>query len=122
MVDLGLDRPERPSECAREAAAVEFDRLQHLASLADAHAAFVGDVPVPDGALGVEADAVGDPLAEVRPDPAVGEAAVVCDVERGEPLCVGLGDDQRRVVGRHEHAVGEGDAVGHLAGRAIRGD
>ena len=35
---------------------------------------------------------------------------------------MGLGNDQRCVVGRHGHAVREGDAIGHLPSRAIRGD
>ena len=37
------------------------------------------------------------------------------DIEGGEPVAVGLGEDQRLVVGRHGHAVGERDAVRHLA-------
>ena len=37
-------------------------------------------------------------------------------------LAVGLGDDQRRVVGRDGHAVGERDAVGHLPSRAVGRD
>jgi hypothetical protein len=49
----------RTPQHASEAAAVEVDRLQHLATLANADAALVGDVPVPDGVFGVEADAVG---------------------------------------------------------------
>jgi hypothetical protein len=56
---------------------------------------------------------------EVGPDAPVRQAAVVGDVEGGESLCVGLGDNQRRIVGRHKHAVGEGEAIGHLARRAI---
>src|SRR5918995_6301044 len=50
---------------AGEAPAVKLDRLQHLSPLANAHATLVGDVSVPDGALGVEADAVGDAVSEV---------------------------------------------------------
>ena len=63
-------RPVRAPEHAGEAAAVKLDRLQHLTAFADAHAALVGDVPVPDGALGVEADAVGDAAVRGRPTPA----------------------------------------------------
>ena len=52
---------------------------------------FVGDIRVPDGALGIEADTIGDAVAKVGPHPAVGQAAVGVNVERGEPLGVGLG-------------------------------
>src|SRR5215218_1692252 len=87
-VPLGRDHEQSssvcPSECAGEAAAVELDRLQHLAAFADADAALVGDVAVPHCAVGVEADAVGDALSELGPDPAVREAAVGGDVEGGE--------------------------------------
>lgn len=44
------------------------------------------------------------------------------DVERCEPRCVGLGDDQRRVFGGHDHAVGKSDIIGHLPGRPIGSD
>ena len=63
----------------------------------------------------VRADAVG-------PHPPVRQAAVGGDVEGGEAAGEGLGDDQRGVVGRDDHAVGELDAVGDLAGRAVRCD
>jgi len=69
----------RAAKRAGEAAAVEVDRLQHLTTLANAHAAPVGNVRVPDGAVGVEADAVGDAVAEVGPHPPVGQAAVSGD-------------------------------------------
>ena len=58
------------AEHAGEAAAVELDRLQHLAALAHAHAALVADVAVPDGSLGVEADAVGV-VVDLGPRPSV---------------------------------------------------
>ena len=74
----------------------------------------------PDCAIGVEADAVG--ADAVGPDAAVRQAAVGGDVEGGEAAGEGLGDDQRRVVGRDRHAVGELDLVGDLADHAIRGD
>jgi catechol 2,3-dioxygenase-like lactoylglutathione lyase family enzyme len=52
---LGRHHEERPpvgaAEGAREAAAIELDRLQHLASFADADAALVRDVAVPDRTL-----------------------------------------------------------------------
>src|SRR6478672_12922882 len=54
-------------EHAGEAAAIEIDRLQDLAALANAHAALVGDVSVPDGVLRIEADAIGNAVAEIGP-------------------------------------------------------
>src|ERR671916_878664 len=49
-------------------------------------ATFVWGIPVPDGALHVEADAVGDAIVEVGPHSPVGETAVGRDVERREPV------------------------------------
>src|SRR5918995_1101489 len=125
-VPLGCHHEQRPpvgaAERAGEAPPVELDRLEHLAALANAHATLVGDVAVPDGVLGVDADAVGDSVAEVGPHPPVREAALVRDVERREAFPVGVGDDQGRAVRGHVHAVGEGDVIGHLATRAIWGD
>src|SRR2546422_10350128 len=77
--------PVRPPEHAGEAAPVEVDRPQHLATLANTHALLVGDVPVPDGVLSIQAYAVGDAAVEVGPQPTVRQAAVGCDVERREP-------------------------------------
>jgi hypothetical protein len=57
------------------------DRLQYLATFANAYAALVGHVPVPDGLLCVEADAIGGAVLEVGPQPTVREAAVSRDVE-----------------------------------------
>src|SRR5215213_9019791 len=59
----------RAAERAGEAPAVELDRLEHLAALANAHTALVGDVSVPDRVLRVEADAVGETVSEVGPHP-----------------------------------------------------
>src|SRR5947209_3485498 len=73
------------SEHASEATAVKIDRLQHRTAFADAHAALVGDVSVPDGFVGVDADAVGNAAAEGGPHPPVRQAPVRRDVERGEP-------------------------------------
>src|SRR5439155_20657752 len=81
-----------------------------------------GHGPVPDRAFGVETDAVRDAVAEVGPHAPVGQAAVRGDVEGGEPLGVGLGDDQRSVVGCDEHAVGEREVVCDLASGAVGGD
>src|SRR5579859_6843683 len=65
--------PVGAAEHAREAAAVECDRLQHFATLADAHAALVGNVGVPDGVVGFETDTVGHTVAEVGPDASIGQ-------------------------------------------------
>src|SRR5207247_8138899 len=78
--------PARATEHAGETAAVEVDRLQHLATRADPHAALVGDVPVPGGSFPVEADAIGDTVAQVGPYPAVRQAAVGGDIEGCESL------------------------------------
>ena len=45
-----------------------------------------------------------------------------CDVERGQPSGERLGDDQGGAVGRHDHAVGEVDVAGDLAGGPVRCD
>ena len=50
------------------------------------------------------------------------KAAISRDLEGREFLAIGLGDDQCRVVGRHDHAVGKGDAIRHLTNRAVRRD
>jgi hypothetical protein len=50
--------PVHAPEHARKAAPIELDPLQHLTALADAHTMLVGDVGVPDSALGVDANAV----------------------------------------------------------------
>jgi hypothetical protein len=56
------------SQCTGEASAVKLDRLKQLATVPNTHAPFVGDVAVPDGVLGVDADAVGDPIPQVSPE------------------------------------------------------
>ena len=60
-----------------------------------------------DGLLCVEADAIRGAVPEVGPRPAVREAAVSRNVEGGQLVAVGLGQDERRVVRRHDHAVWE---------------
>ena len=123
---LGCHHEQRPhvsaSERASEAAAVQVDRLKHLATFANAYAALVRDVPVPDGAFGVEAYPVRDASGKVGPHSPVRQAAVRRDVEGCKSFAVGLGHDQGRVVGRHDHAIREGDTIGHLPSRPIGGD
>src|SRR5262249_17120865 len=106
-------------EHASETPAVKVDCLQRLTAFADAHASLVGNISVPDGIVGVEADTVGDAVAELGPPAPVRQAAVSTDVKGGKPLTVGLGDDQSCVVGRHGHAIRKGDAIGYLSSRAI---
>ena len=109
----------RSPERAGIAAAVQLDDPQHLAALADAHAALVRDIGVPDGAFGVQADAVGGgAVAGFGPYPAGRQASVRADIERGELAAVGLGHDQRRVVGRDDRPVREREPIGRLPGWA----
>jgi hypothetical protein len=96
--------------------------LLTLTAFANAHATLVRDVAVPDGAFRVEADAAWDAAVDVGPHPPVGQAAIGCDVKRREPVALGLGEDQCRVVGRHDDAIGECDAIRYLPSRAIGGD
>jgi hypothetical protein len=73
---------------AGEAAAVEIDRLQHLATLANAHATLIGNVAIPNGALAVDANAVRHAAVKVGPYAPIQETAVGGDVERGKPLAI----------------------------------
>jgi hypothetical protein len=54
--------------------------LQHVATFTNADAALVGHIRVPDGVLGIEADSVGNAVAEVSPYPPIRQAAVGGDV------------------------------------------
>ena len=105
--------PVRTAEHQRERGAVlwQFDALQNFAAFGDAGDREPGADP--DRAFGVEADAVrGETAGE---DPPVGQAPVGVDVERGERSGERLGDDQRPVIGRDDHAIGELDVAGDLA-------
>src|SRR5215470_5851878 len=55
-------RPGPPS-----AHAVKLDRLHHFATFANAYTPLVRHVPIPDGVLSVEANAVGHAVAELSP-------------------------------------------------------
>src|SRR5260370_13996269 len=112
----------RPSEHAGEASTVKVDCLQHISTLAHAHAAFVGNVCVPDGLGGIDTNAVRNTVSEIGPHPPVLETSICGDVKSRELPAVSLGPDQYRVVTRHVHADGEGDAVSYLSHRAIGGD
>src|SRR5207244_5926760 len=109
-------------DCASEATTIQLDLLQSLATSANPHATLVGDIAVPDGIYGVQANAVRGAVAKVSPYPPVRQAAVGRNVEGCESFTVGLREDQRRVVGRHHHAIWECDTICYLPGRAIRGD
>src|SRR5262249_26850652 len=106
-------------EHAGETASVKVDCLQHLTTLADAHAALIRNVCVPDGVVGVQANPVGNAAPQVSPYPPIGQAAVGNDLEGGELLAVGLGDDQRCVVGRHGHPIRKSEAIGYLSNRVL---
>src|SRR3712207_9147711 len=67
------------------------------------HATLVRDVPVPNGTIRVEANAVWDAAVELGPNSPVGQATVGRDVERRELVGVGLGHYQRGVVRSEEH-------------------
>src|SRR5262249_8805028 len=120
------DQEQRPlvraSECAGETAAVEVDGLQHSATFADAYATLVGNVSVPDGVVRIDADPVRRAAAEVGAAARVGEAAARRDIESRQSPGVGLGDDERGVVGRHGHAIRKGEAVRHLSSGSITRD
>jgi hypothetical protein len=73
--------------------------------------------------LGIEADAVGGgALAEVGPHPPVDELARVGDRERGERWACDSATISVEPSGRHGHAVGEPDVVGHDPATAVRVD
>src|SRR4029453_9364260 len=78
---VGNVHEQRPAvvsaEHAGEAEAVQLDRLQHLASLANAHAGV--ELGAPDGALVVHADAVAA-LAEIRPDAPARQTSALSDI------------------------------------------
>src|SRR5262245_15335772 len=59
------------SKHAREASAVKIDRLDHLSAFADADAALVGNVCVPDTTVGIQADTIGNAIAEVGPNSSI---------------------------------------------------
>src|SRR5919204_375024 len=107
------------AEHAGERGPVERDPGEDLPTLTNPHAG-IPPVSRPDGAFGVDADPVRPD--SVGPDPAVRQAAVGGDVEGGERPGERLGDHQRRVVGRHRHAVRKRDPLRHLACRAVRRD
>ena len=65
---------------------------------------------------------VGHDLAEVGEDATAGEGAVGRDVERGEAPPSALGDNQRGAIRGDDRAVGELEALGGGADRAVGGD
>src|SRR4029450_12605017 len=105
------------AEHAGKAATISIDCLQHLATFADAPAALVRNVRVPDRSVGIEADTVGSAFVEVGPDASVRQGAVRSDVECGKPFAGGLGNNQRSIIGSHRHAIREGEAIGYVLDR-----
>lgn len=79
-----------PPEHTRETSLVYPNRLQHLTSFAHAHAAFVWHIGIPHSPLSVQTDAIRDAVAQIRPDPTVGQTAGAFNVESGEVFAMGL--------------------------------
>src|SRR5579871_4686500 len=96
------------AEHARETKLVQLDALQHLATWCDAVAArpAVFERGRPDRALSVQAHTVAA-LTQLGPDATVCKCSVGVDVERGESGLEGFGHEQRLVVRRDDHSVGE---------------
>ena len=63
------------TERAREAAPVALDRVEHLAALANTHAAPVADIGVPDSAVSVQANPVRMIAGRLRPRAPVAQTA-----------------------------------------------
>src|SRR5258705_11531442 len=68
---FAVDAPEHASKTS----AVKVDSLQHLTTFANTHTTLDGDVAVPDRAFGVQANAGGDAVGELRPQSLVRQAA-----------------------------------------------
>src|SRR5215813_9904636 len=60
--------PVATAKHACETAAISVDCLQHFATFADTDTALVRNVCVPDSALSIEADTVGNAVTEVGPN------------------------------------------------------
>src|SRR5439155_1203744 len=73
----------------------------------------------PDGALGVQTDAVGEAAVERGEEPAIRERAVGGDVERRQPMRQRLRDDQRAAVGRDDRTVRKRQLVGGARDGAV---
>jgi hypothetical protein len=71
---------------ASETASVDVDSVQHFAPFADVYASFVGNIGVPDGVIGIDADAVRDTVSEVSPHAPVRQTSVGGDGKRGQLL------------------------------------
>src|SRR5829696_2818033 len=89
----------RAAEHAREAAAVGLDGLEDLAALGYSDTMLARHTGIPDGVLGIHADAIRrGVLAECRPHLPAGQAAIRLDLVSGERARVRLGDDKRPIV------------------------
>ena len=85
--------PLNASEHASEAATVKRDCLQDLTTFANTHASLIGNVGVPDGMVGINADAVRRAITEVGPHTPVRYTAVGGDLEGRKPLPLRFGDN-----------------------------
>ena len=103
-----------PAERARDGGPVaDVDAVGDVAALHDSLELMGQRHRRPDPAVGVQRDAVGRAVQPVGEDPPVGQRTVGADGECGQPPADRLGDDERRSVGRDDHAVGEVEVVGH---------
>src|SRR5262249_35004731 len=100
---------------ASEASAIKIDSLQHLTAFANAHTTLVRHVCVPDRVVRIEADAVGNAVAQASPHPPVRQVSFSTNIESGELSAVRFSDNQRSVVRRHGHTIWKSDAVGNLS-------
>ncbi len=116
--------PLRPAQHHRIGMGVDLDSMRDLPAFADPHHAVraVG-IGAPHASLGVEADAIGaDGLGQLRPDTAVGEGAVLLDVEGGQAMADRLTDDEGSSVGGNHDAVRESEFVSDYGRPTIRAD
>src|SRR5262249_40667403 len=91
-------------------------------AFANAHAPLIGNIGIPNGILSINANTVRNTIFEVCPYPAIRELSILCDVERGKLLAIGLGDDQSGVVGRDGHSIRKRDSIGNLFDQTITSD
>jgi len=98
---------------AGKAAQFRCDGLPHLTTFAYPYATPPRHIREPDRTFGVYADAVRCGAVQIGPHSTPGETAVCGNVVRGKRSAIGLGHDQRRVVGCHGHAIGKSQALGN---------
>src|SRR5262249_57754450 len=104
---------------ASEVGGFKWDGQHNLGACAPAHERLARNVGIPARVVGVNADAIGAPIAEVAPPPPIRQVPVCGDVESGKPFAVRLGNDQGRIIRSHGHAIWKGDAISHLPSHAV---